>query len=298
MLYLDLLDDAIAEGLRHLGPAFCRAQLDHVLACRRPDGGFPGRRGDSDLYYTEFALRTLVLLDAPTEALAAAVPFLAAHASPDELTDVFSLLNSRRLLAARGVRLSVAEGACRDEIISRRVRSGGYGRLTAGGATAYATFLVALSLELLGDKLPAPAPAVGAIAALQNPDGGFAQEADGASQTNSTAAAVAFLTLADALDPDVGARARDYLLAQQDSSGGFVSRPGAPADLLSTFTALTTLLFLEGAARVDLAGVARFTRACAGPAGGFGAHPGDAEIDVEYTYYGVATLALLAGLAT
>ena len=35
-------------------------------AMQNPDGGFPGREGDSDLYYTGFALRGLAVLDALT----------------------------------------------------------------------------------------------------------------------------------------------------------------------------------------------------------------------------------------
>jgi len=298
MHYLDLLDEMLAAGLRGLGDGFRRAQLDYVVGCRQPNGGFGGRRGGADLYYTEFGLRLLALLDAPAETFAQAAPFLAAHASPTELTDVFSLLNSRRILAARGVRVDIDEGACRDEIVSRRVRGGGYGRPTAGGATAYATFLAALSLGLLGDEMPQAQRAAAAIGALQQSDGGFAQEPGGASQTNSTAAAVGFLFMHDALGPEPTARAVAYLVARQETGSGFASHAGAPADLLSTFTVLTTLAFLDGLTHVDLARVARFVKRCAGLAGGFGAHAGDRETDVEYTYYGVGTLALLAGLSS
>ncbi|MBU0610145.1 MAG: hypothetical protein KKI08_19835 [Armatimonadetes bacterium] len=298
MHYLDLLDEMLAAGLHGLGDGFLRAQLGHALGCRRPDGAFGGRRGGADLYYTEFGLRLLALLDAPAEALARAAPFLSAHASPTELTDVFSLLNSRRLLAARGVRVDLDEGACRDEIVSRRARGGGYGRPTAGGTTAYATFLAALSLRLLGEEMPQAERAVAALAALQQSDGGFAQEPGGTSQTNSTAAAVGFLVMQDALAPEAAAKGTTYLAAQQEPGSGFASHTGAPADLLSTFTALTTLAFLDGLARVDLAGVARFVKRCACAAGGFGAHAGDRETDVEYAYYGVGTLALLAGLSS
>ena len=298
MHYLDLLDEMLTEGLRGLGDGFRQAQLACVLGCQRPDGGFGGRRGGSDLYYTEFGLRVLTLLDGPVEAFARAVPFLAAHATPRELTDVFSLLNSRRLLAGHGLPLPVDEAACRDEIAGRRARTGGYGRPDGSGPTAYATFLAALSLDLLGDEMPQPERAASAIAALQQADGGFAQEPGGPAQTNSTTAAVGFLLMEDALSPEQAERARDYLAARQDASGGFASHERIPADLLCTFTALTTLVFLDGVSRLDLAGVARFVKSCAAPAGGCGAHAGDPEADMEYTYYGVATLALLAGISS
>ena len=57
-----------------------------------------------------------------------------------------------------------------------------------------------------------------------------------------------------------------------------------------------TLVFLDGLDRIDAVGVARFVKSCARAAGGFGAHAGDAQADIEYAYYAVGTLALLAGV--
>ena len=295
MHYLDLVDQMLTEGLRGLSAALRHAALQHALASQRPDGGFGGRRGGSDLYYTEFGLRLLTLLDAPHEALARAGGFLSVVAPPHELVEVFSLLNSRRLLAAHGLDLAVDEEACREEIAGRRARAGGYGRPDGSGPTAYATFLAALSLSLLGEGLPDAERATVAFLALQQPDGGFAQEAGSSSQTNSTSAAVGVLLLENALPTEAATRARDYLATRQDASGGFSSHGGLPADLLCTFTALMTLVFLDGLDRIDVAGVARFVKSCARAAGGFGAHAGDAQADIEYAYYAVGTLALLAG---
>ena len=65
-------------------------------------------------------------------------------------------------------------------------------------------------------------------------------------------------------------------------------------DLLSTFTASIALAGLGALSRVKLAPIARFAHALQAPAGGFRACAGDAAPDVEYTYYGIGTLALLA----
>jgi geranylgeranyl transferase type-2 subunit beta len=295
--YLDLLDEMLHAGLEGLGAGFRQAQLDYVLARQQGSGGFAGRRGEADLYYTEFALRALALLDGPREAFARAHPFLSSHPPPRELVDVFSLLNARRILVQWGFELDVDLAACRDEIDSRRSHRGGYGRADGRGPTAYATFLAGLNLGLLGEDIADAEDAARAIAALQQPDGGFAQERGGVSHTNSTAAAVTFLLMAEALTGPQGASAATFLIERQSGTGGFTAYPDqAEADLLSTFTALATLSFLDGLDQVDVPSVARFTRGCADAGGGFCASPDDAETDVEYTYYGLGTLALLAGM--
>ena len=54
--------DARAPAWRGLSTAFVDAQVRFVAGCQQPDGGFRGRQGGSDPYYTDFALRTLALL--------------------------------------------------------------------------------------------------------------------------------------------------------------------------------------------------------------------------------------------
>lgn len=292
----DLLEEMLREGVQALGEAFRAAQLAHVLGQQRPDGGFGGRRGGSDLYYTEFALRLLSLIsqgDEPgvRDVRAHAARYLNTRPPPTELVDIFSLLNARRLLERQGLAVTVDEAHCRAAIQRQHREEGGYG---LRGGMAYGTFLAALSLRLLGQDEPLTAADVAAVAALQQPEGGFAQDPGGASQTNSTAAALAVLLMENALDEQAGQRAVEYLARQQHPSGGFRSHDGAPPELLSTFTALSTLAFLDHGANVDLANIARFVKSCTNSSGGFGAHAADPEVDVEYTYYGTGTLALLA----
>ena len=57
--YLDMLDELLRPGIAGLGQRFVDLQVDFVAGCQQPDGGFSGRQGQSDLYYTDFALRTL-----------------------------------------------------------------------------------------------------------------------------------------------------------------------------------------------------------------------------------------------
>ena len=124
------------------------------------------------------------------------------------------------------------------------------------------------------------------------------------SGTNPTAAAVAIMRIAgrlrDHVQNDARGSAIDFLSAMQTGEGGFRANTRIPfADLLSTFTALTALddLF-EGSEKslsdaVDIAAVRRYAESLESPLGGFRAGLWDDRPDVEYTFYGLGTLALL-----
>jgi geranylgeranyl transferase type-2 subunit beta len=81
----------------------------------------------------------------------------------------------------------------------------------------------------------------------------------------------------------------------QTDEGGLRANTRIPiADLLSTFTGLLTLQDLNAGAAVDLAAVLRFARSLELESGGFHGAEWDPAHDVEYTFYGLGTLALLA----
>ena len=60
--YLKLLTLRIAAGLESLGSDDRDKQSVFFLDAQRDDGGFAGREGESDLYYTGFGVRGLSLL--------------------------------------------------------------------------------------------------------------------------------------------------------------------------------------------------------------------------------------------
>lgn len=292
--YLELLEALLRDGLQYFSPTFQQAQLTFVLSLQQPDGGFPGRRGGSDLYYTDFALRLLGLLDAPAEAVCASQGYLSTRI-PRTLLEVFSLLNCRRLLGTCPVPIKVDRTALRRTVAQQTLPDGGYTHLGGSRLSAYQTFLGWLCCGLLSEAMPSREQALARVAALQRPDGGFVEQAgEEFTQTNATAAAVAFLAGEQALSEPQARRAGDYLLSTQ-LDGGWPAHPQAPqSDLLSTFTALLTLAALDQLAEADLRHTAVFLRQSADPCGGFRSNPADLESDIEYTYYGVAALALLS----
>ncbi len=281
--WLAQLDARLRRGAQAFSPAFSAAQVNYVLSLRQPDGGFPGRRGGSDLYYTDFALRTLALLAPGHEALRSAAAFLATAPPPSDLVHTFSLLNCSRLLGLPAPLTSDRLAALSAAPI-------------AGGATGLPfgltrTFIAAMCRQMLGQQALSSGE-IAAIRSLRRPDGGFADTADQPlGQTNATVAAIALLSLAGDARPDELTAARRFLAAMQTACGGLRAHPAAPEpDLLSTFHALVVTMDTTA---LRLQAVARFVRALALPDGGFRGTPTDPAADLEYTYYGLACLALL-----
>jgi geranylgeranyl transferase type-2 subunit beta len=122
------------------------------------------------------------------------------------------------------------------------------------------------------------------------------------SGTNPTAAAVGVLNLISnddkdslALPADVRDGVLQHLAAMASSEGGLRANSWAPlADLLSTFTGLWTLRRLGALGRVDAAAALGYVRQLELPGGGFRGGLWDAHTDVEYTFYGLGCLGVLA----
>src|SRR5262245_25709219 len=94
--YLPRLTARLGDGLLRLPDDFRQRHAEFVRRRQNADGGFPGREGGSDLYYTGFALRCLAVLDGLTpDLLRRSADFLrAALAQQASVVDFFSLLYS------------------------------------------------------------------------------------------------------------------------------------------------------------------------------------------------------------
>jgi len=290
----------LRDGARHLSDDFRAAQAAWLEAQQLPDGGFPGRGGSSDAYYVDFALRALDLVaPAASSACERAAGWLTSHRpAPRDLIAAFAELSCRRTLGARGHGVRLDEELLTGVIAARALDDGGFSAPGSGGLSAYASFVGALCREMLGEPTDV-ARAAEAVRALRRADGGFAERPTEAhSQTSATAAAVALVVMGGGPARDEAEGVVRFLAAMQAADGGLRAHARAPeADLLSTFTGLLTLPAVTDEPPIDLPALARFVRSVARPGGGFGACPTDAGADVEYTYYGIATLALLRTMA-
>ena len=305
MSYLGNLTLRLAAGAMRLPEPVLRRHAEFLAAGQNPDGGFSGREGPSDLYYTGFALRGLALSAGLNEEIAArAAGFLRSRLeAPLSSIDFLSLVFSAVLLeAAAGVDVFHLAGLDRKQAVADatarfRREDGGYAKTERSGqSSTYHTFLVAACLQLVDAPIPEPPKIERLVRLRQRPDGGFV-ELDGLdrSGTNPTAAAVGLLRLLDAVEEPTRTASAKFLAGMQNAEGGLRAHTRIPAaDLLSTFAGLTALADLDALSAVDTATARRYLDSLALPDGGFRGGAWDDRADLEYTFYGLGVLALLA----
>lgn len=298
------LPGAIASSLKRFGDAFLDRQRQFVLSLRDASGGYPGRQGHADLYYTRFALCALEAAGSDVaEEWAPTRGYLKQNAqNADNVINAFAVLDAARALGS--VELSIWDGDGPDRLrgsLTATVRrhatdDGGFASAPEGEADLYHTFLAASALGLMGQEFDDPAATTRLVASRKRPDGGFADFAQhDHGQTNPTAAAIGLLVFLDQTESPLLDDASAFFAKMQRDDGGFAATHDAPvSDLLSTFTSLVALRTLDNLSAVRLADAGRFVKSLALPNGGFAGWPGDEQGDVEYAYYGLGALGLLA----
>lgn len=305
MSYLGNLTLRLAAGAMQLPDSVRRRQAAFLADAQNDDGGFIGREGPSDLYYTGFALRGLALLGELSEQLANRAAAFLEKRLADELSsiDFLSLVYSAVLLeAAIEVDVFAAAGRDRFETVTAaldrfRRDDGGYAKTERSGhSSTYHTFLAVSCRQLIGATVERPERTIELIRSQRREDGGFVElNRLALAGTNPTAAAVGVLRLLNATDDSICQGAAQFLIGMQNAEGGFRANSRIPvADLLSTFTSLVALADLGALERADLPAARRYAEALAQPSGGFSGGAWDDAADVEYTFYGLGVMALLA----
>lgn len=278
----DLLGESV-DGVR----AFLRSRLS-------ADGGFQGRGGASDLYYTLFGVEGLLAVggEVPAGPVGRYLSGFGAGESLD-LVHLGCLVRCRASLPdgqfPAAVRPQVAA-----HLEQFRSADGAYGQ-TCGAdfGTAYACFLVLQAYQDLEIPCSGAAEIAQCVQNLAAPGGGYANQRD--LPVGATAATAAAVVTLKQLDRPVQPATADWLLAQCPNEGGFVAVPGAPgADLLSTATALHTLAAMDvsvGPIRDRCIDFIMSLR----QGGGFRGCEDDEIADCEYTYYALLALGHLSG---
>ncbi|MGE3777502.1 MAG: prenyltransferase/squalene oxidase repeat-containing protein [Pirellulaceae bacterium] len=304
--YLEQLTVRLAQGVGELPTEQRQRQTRYLLAAQRDDGGFAGREGGSDLYYSGFALRSLSILgELQGRTAERAAGFLRQRlAGRESIVDFLSLVYGARLLdSAAGIDVFAQfdptwRGAVSAALESLRRPDGGYAKGPEGIASStYHTFLVLLCRELISEPLPEPHRVVEFIFSQRVEEGGFREiKASKRAGTNPTAAAIGTLRILGALDATITDRTVEFLADMQTEEGGLRANTRIPfADLLSSFTGLLTLLDLDAADAIDRHAVWQFAAAMECETGGFRGGELDPGHDIEYTFYGLGCLALLSG---
>jgi geranylgeranyl transferase type-2 subunit beta len=307
--YLQRLTAELSASMARLPSDIRTLHATYLRHAQNNDGGFSGREGGSDLYYTAFALRGLAVLDALTpEVIDRAAGFLrAALTGHTSVVDFYSLLYACFLVQAGGGGDVLADAPAdwpervAATLEAYRTADGGYTKMLGNiSGSTYHTFLVGLCYQLLGRPLPQPEAMASFIRSRRREDGGFVELAPmKRGGTNPTAAAIGVLQMLSDADATLGpttdesAGVSAFLVDMTSDEGGLRANGRAPlADLLSTFTGAWTLYQLGSLAQLDLSEANDFVHSLAQPSGGFRGGLWDEGHDVEYTFYGLGASAL------
>lgn len=257
------------------------------------DGGFSDRVGNSDLYYTSFAIGGLMGLQEtlPAESLK---KYLASFGDGDGL-DLVHLSCLARCLSAVYDRKVPENLAAKLLARLENFRAGDAGfspELGSVQGTVYGSFLALGMYQDLGKSFPHPDAVLDSIRSFRCTDGSYANESAlpiGLTPPTS-AAAMLFRHLDGSIDEGM-----ITWLWQRYKAGGFCVMEGIDVpDLLSTATALHALSGM----RVDLTPIAEsgldFVDSLWNAKGGFHGGWEDDDLDCEYTYYGLLALGHLS----
>lgn len=312
--YLTSFSLRLMEAATHLDPEIKVAASSWLLSHCSPDGGFVSRRGKSDIYYTGFALRSLLLIGHLDEKTAVqSGDYLLRFAQ-------HSIAGGRSLTMAELLSLLIGDGIINlvtagkvslektiplvqwatDELTQMEHPQGGFGvKRHAPCATVYDTFLGLICREILGVPLDEATilPIVELLDRCCRPNGGFAQMiALPEGGTNPTAAAVGTLSIIRScmeptrLNHRYSAERIAGFLDSMKIGGGFSAHRRIPVpDLLSTFSGTIAGFDLvdQSSLSTDFSLLEQFVDSLQRE-GGWCAGIWDNQPDIEYTYYGLA----------
>jgi len=305
--YLTDLTLRLAAGAASVDPELRECHRRWLQQQQRADGGFAGREGDSDPYYTAFALRGLLVVDGIDDQVASRADAFLRNRLTDDLgvVDLVSLVMAGSILElTHGYEGLADSSGARDRIISKleslRGSDGGYAKMPGGVAgSTYQTFLNLLCYELLGYEPPDVEGIVRFLNSQRVIDGGFREiRVAKRAGVNPTAAGVGALKTLGRLDPASELATIDFLADMRTDEGGLSANDRISlADLLSSCTGMVTMCDLDATGELHLQGLRRYALAMqrvddGKPIGGFHGFAFDQEVDVEYTFYGLALLTL------
>jgi geranylgeranyl transferase type-2 subunit beta len=343
--YLQELTLRLALGAAKLDEPFRERHRRWLQAQQRSDGGFAGREGESDPYYTAFALRGLLVVDGVDESVASrANVFLKTKLNAKlGVVDLISLVMAASILElTQGTDLMDEIRRSADQVtqvlLSLRSPDGGYAKTPGGNAgSTYQTFLTLLCWELIDRQEPEPDRVAEFLQSQRHVEGGFREiRVAKRAGVNPTAAGIGALKTLGLLDVTREQATAEFLVDMQTDEGGLSANDRIPmSDLLSSCTGLISLIDLDAVEQLDAPKFVKYVRSMerreiialpdtfssstmatrfgmmdwddgeeteASKAdvrgnempGGFHGFEFDQAVDVEYTFYGLASTALIA----
>lgn len=263
-----------------------------VRSKQHADGGFVDRNGESDLYYTSFAIDALTALQVPLpeDELKG---YLTSFGTGEELDFVHLCCLSRCWSALERNHPSVP--GTLEKLESYRTEDGGYNQAPdAKTGSAYGAFLAYGAYAdhgLTNPNVDGISSSLGSL--LDEEKGGWANETTiPVANIPATAAAI---TIYRNLRQPIPPKTPQWMLESLHAQGGFAPFPCAPMpDLLSTAVALHALDGLQAPIEPIRESCLDFIDTLWTAEGGFYGTWDDDVLDIEYSYYGLLALGHLA----
>lgn len=265
-----------------------------VRSQQHKNGGFCDREGQSDLYYTSFAIDALTALqvELPTEELRS---YLTTFGEGESL-DFVHLCCLARTWSGLEKNAPPIDGILSNlESKYRTTGDGGYNQAPAATTgSCYGAFLAYGAYSDHGRTPPAADRLISeCLSALLSPSGAWSN--DRKIPVPNVPATAAAVSLYRNLREPIPATTAPWLLSSIHDQGGFKAFPGAPMpDLLSTAVALHALDGLQVSYQKFVEPCLDFIDTLWTASGGFHGTWNDEDLDLEYTYYGLLALGHLS----
>ncbi len=217
-----------AKGAQNLLPPKAIQQIiQRTLQTLHSDGGFCGRGTSSDLYYTVFAMKTLLALEAdfPVNKMD---EYLQSFGSGEhlDLVHLSCLIRSWANLPGKEPSTHLQEKMLQQVLHCRVGKSGFANSPSAQRESVYSTFLALGALQDLGQKLTDQEELVSWLFSSSAAEEGFVFDPNASSGlTPVTAAAMVLLKHCNQTVPPATIQ---WLFKRHSSQGGFYAAPSLP----------------------------------------------------------------------
>ncbi len=290
------MNDVAKHGSKILDNESLNHIISYIQSQQNSDGGFKGRDGRSDLYYTLFGLECMQALNQTID-YKKLESFLRPFYDNENLDFIHLIclvrsLNKIPQLKDKELKLKTLF----NRVSKCRTDDGGYKLSKEDTHTSiYASFLSYIAHDECKIKFPNIDAMFDSLETSTTKDSAYADQPGLRNGTTTVTAAVSILlSQYDKLNDDT---LINWLQKQYSPHGGFKASPLAPIpDLLSTGTSLFALHTLG----IDLSKIKEqtfeFIETVWSDKGGFCGHLFEEEPDTEYTFYGLLSLGILGEL--
>ena len=279
------LRNCLQNGIQKLGSDATSAITGFVHSQVADEGGFIGKNGHRDVYYTTFGLLLALELNIPLNTRQLKAYLNRINAQELDLVHYASYVRCKMLSDRIDKGLIPFLWNTLLSTYKRDLPSTIANQPHPDNHSPYSSFMWLSLMEDLGLRVRHPQDIIASLNQYQIATGGYANIIGAGPSINATAAALAVVGQLSGYRDNKDIR---YLYDMQDDTGGFKATETSPVpDLLSTATSLFVLNCYGMKPRVS---PNDFIDAHWLPSGGFAATLLDDESDVEYTFYGLLAL--------